>query len=99
MVENEEIRGGENEHSRSIENEENTGGENEESRGSENNDKCYSILGSVNAYTWMKKIKWEVLCQVEPQKKRTFSADMKEQCWIAASKGNHILGLIRKTST
>ena len=29
----------------------------------------------------------------------TFSADMKvsEQCWIAASKGNQILGLIRRT--
>ena len=29
----------------------------------------------------------------------TFSADMKvsEQCGIAASKGNHILGLIRRT--
>ena len=31
----------------------------------------------------------------------TFSADMKvsEQCGIAASKGNHILGLIRRTIT
>ena len=31
----------------------------------------------------------------------TFSADMKvsEQCWIAASKGNQILGLIRRTIT
>ena len=31
----------------------------------------------------------------------TFSADMKvsEQCWIAASKGNQVLGLIRRTIT
>ena len=31
----------------------------------------------------------------------TFSADIKvsEQCWIAASKGNQILGLIRRTIT
>ena len=31
----------------------------------------------------------------------TFSADMKvsEQCWIAASNGNQILGLIRRTIT
>ena len=29
----------------------------------------------------------------------TFSANIKEQCEIAASKGNQILGLIRKTIT
>ena len=31
----------------------------------------------------------------------TFGADMKvpEQCWIAALKGNQILGLIRRTTT
>ena len=29
----------------------------------------------------------------------TISADMKEQCCIAASKGNHILGLTRRNIT
>ena len=40
-----------------------------------------------------------VLGRTTQEKDLTFSADMKvsEQCEIAASKGNHILGLIRRT--
>ena len=51
----------------------------------------------------MKNIKWGMLYSVKPQKEMdlgvTFSADMKvsEQYGIAASKGNNILGLIRRT--
>ena len=51
--------------------------------------------------TWTKNIKWRsaVLGRTTQEKDLgvTFSADMKvsEQCGIDASKGNHILGLIR----
>ena len=49
-------------------------------------------MGSVNAYTWN---------HTKKDLGVTFSADMKvsEQCRIAASKGNQVLGLIRRTIT
>ena len=55
--------------------------------------------------TWTKNITWEdaVLGRTKLEKdlRVIFSADMKvsEQCAIAASKGNQILGLIRRTIT
>ena len=51
--------------------------------------------------TWTKNIKWgDAVLGITTQQKDigvTFSADMKfsEQCGIAASKGNQILGIIR----
>ena len=53
--------------------------------------------------TWTKNLKWGMLYCTSQEKDLgvTFSADMKvsEQCGIAASKGNQILGLIRRTIT
>ena len=55
--------------------------------------------------TWSKNIKWgdTVLGRTTQEKNLgvTFSADMNvsEQCWIVASKGNQVLGLIRRTIT
>ena len=55
--------------------------------------------------TWTKNIKWgDAVLGRNTQENDlgvTFSADMKvsEQCGIAASKGNQILGLIRRTIT
>ena len=51
--------------------------------------------------TWTKNIKWGMLNPQEKDLSVTFSADMKvsEQCQISASKGNQIIGLIRRTIT
>ena len=52
--------------------------------------------------TWTKNIKWGC-CRTTQERDLdvTFSADMKvsEQCGIAGSKGNQILGLIRRAIT
>ena len=58
----------------------------------------HSILGNANAYiqdmrTWMFTIKWEILFSV------LLLLKVSEQCDIAASKGNKILGLIRRNIT
>ena len=47
--------------------------------------------------TWTKNIKWG--CCTRKGLRVTFSGDMEvsKQCGIAASKGNQILGLIRRT--
>ena len=70
--------------------------------------RCCSILGNVNAYnrTYLNvnyRMGDTVLGTTVKEKDLgvTISADMKvsEQCGIAASKGNQILGLIRRNIT
>ena len=67
----------------------------------------FPILGNVNVYTQDAGVNYKMGVTVlgttvkEKDTGVTISADMKvsEQCGVAASKGNQILGLIRRTIT
>ena len=72
------------------------------------NGRCYSIFGNVNVYTQGREIlNYEmggtILSKTVNEKYLgvTMNANMKgsEQCRIAASKGNQVLGMIRRTIT